>query len=74
MYLSCPPEIAKDFSPELRRLLGYAQGSPVMGFYSDPNGEDELVSPEEIFGDQVSAVARRASGEDVVNRTTGKKV
>jgi len=74
MYLSCPPEVAKDFTPELRRLLGYAQGSPVMGFYSDPAGEHELVSPEELFGDEVSAVARRSSGEDVVNRTTGKKV
>jgi len=74
MYLSCPPEIAKDFTPELRRLLGYAQGSPVMGFYSDPKGEQELVSPEELFGDEVSDVARRASGEDVVNRTTGKTV
>ena len=38
MYLACPPDIAKDFSTELRRLLGYAQGSPVMGFYSDPSG------------------------------------
>jgi ectoine hydroxylase-related dioxygenase (phytanoyl-CoA dioxygenase family) len=73
MYLSCPPEIAKDFTPELRRLLGYAQGSPVMGFYSDPNGERELVSPEELFGDEVSAVGRRASGEDVVNRTLGRQ-
>jgi ectoine hydroxylase-related dioxygenase (phytanoyl-CoA dioxygenase family) len=74
MYLSCPPEIAKNFTPELRRLLGYAQGSPVMGFYSDPAGEHELVSPEEIFGDEISAVARRTTGKDVVNRTTGKKV
>lgn len=72
MYLACPPEIAKDFTPELRRLLGYAQGSPVMGFYSDPSGQHELVSPEVLFGDDVSAVGQRASGEDVVSRTTGK--
>jgi len=72
MYLSCPPDIAKTFSPQLRRLLGYAQGSPVMGFYSDPEGARELTSPEELFGDEVSAVGRRDSGEDVVNRTTGK--
>ena len=72
MYLSCPPEIAKNFSPQLRRLLGYAQGSPVMGFYSDPNGARELTSPEELFGDEVSAVGRRAGGEDVVNRTLGR--
>ena len=73
MYLSCPPDIAKNFTPELRRLLGYAQGSPVMGFYSDPKGSCDIVSPEEIFGDDVSAVGRRASGEDVVNRTTGQR-
>ena len=72
MYLSCPPEIAKGFTPQLRRLLGYAQGSPVMGFYSDPDGAQELVSPEEMFGDEVSAVGQRASGEDVVNRTLGQ--
>jgi len=72
MYLSCPPEIAKDFTPQLRRLLGYAQGSPVMGFYSDPAGSSDIVSPEEIFGDAVSAVGQRASGEDVVKRTLGR--
>ena len=71
MYLSCPPEIAKNFTPQLRRLLGYAQGSPVMGFYSDPYGTTDIVSPEEMFGDAVSAVGQRASGEDVVNRTLG---
>ncbi len=71
MYLSCPPDIAKNFTPELRRLLGYAQGSPVMGFYSDPNGARETASPEALFGDEVSAVGQRTSGEDVVKRTTG---
>lgn len=73
MYLSCPPEIAKDFTPELRRLLGYTQGSPVMGFYSDPfsTGGAETASPETLFGDAVSAVGQRAGGEDVVNRTLG---
>ncbi|WP_427453244.1 phytanoyl-CoA dioxygenase family protein [Litorimonas sp. WD9-15] len=74
MYLSCPPEIAKTFTPKLRRLLGYTQGSPVMGFYSDPyNSGTETASPETLFGDVVSAVGQRASGEDVVSRTTGKK-
>jgi hypothetical protein len=72
MYLACPPDIAKDFTPEIRRLLGYAQGSPVMGFYSDPKGGHELASPEIMFGDDISAVGHRASGEDVVNRTTGR--
>ncbi len=72
MYLACPPDLAKTFSPQLRRLLGYAQGSPVMGFYSDPYGGAELVSPEVMFGDRVSAVGQRAGGEDVVKRTMGK--
>jgi len=43
-----------------------------MGFYSDPDGGEELVSPEVMFGDAVSAVGQRAGGEDVVSRTTGK--
>lgn len=72
MYLACPPDIAKNFTPELRRLLGYAQGSPVMGFYSNPKGGHELVSPEVIFGDDISAVGQRAGGQDVVNRTMGQ--
>ena len=72
MYLACPPNIAKNFTPEIRRLLGYAQGSPVMGFYSDPEGGHELASPEVMFGDDISAVGQRAGGEDVVNRTTGR--
>ena len=72
MYLSCPPEIAKNFTPELRRLLGYAQGSPVMGFYSNPKGGAETVSPETLFGDAISAAGQRAGGADVVARTTGK--
>ena len=31
-YLSCPPEVAKDFSPELRSLIGYSKGGYVLGF------------------------------------------
>lgn len=76
MYLSCPPDIAKDFTPKLRRLLGYAQGSPVMGFYSDPykaqGGGAEAASPEHVFGDAVTGVAQRTTGEDVVQRTKGQ--
>lgn len=65
-YLSCPPEIAKDFSPELRQLIGYAQGSPVMGFYSDPAGGAEAMPPEHLFGDKAGAAGKRVSAEDVV--------
>lgn len=48
-YLCCPPEIAKDFDPELRRLLGYSMGTYTIGYYSPPlpPGEGpEAVSPE----------------------------
>ena len=51
-YLSCPPEIAKTLSPELRALMGYTQGGPVLGFYSTPGepGEGvEVAAPETLF-------------------------
>ena len=54
-YLSCPPEIAKDISPEIRSLIGYSKGGYVLGFYSDPQdkyAEYESVSPENMFKDK----------------------
>ena len=51
-YLSCPPEVAAELSPELRALLGYSQGGRVLGFYSAPVGPGEgpeLASPERLF-------------------------
>ena len=54
-YLSCPPEIAKDISPEIRSLIGYSKGGYVLGFYSDlldKNAEYESVSPENMFKDR----------------------
>jgi len=50
-YLSCPPHIAKQFSPELRALIGY-RSHYTMGFCSLPlaPGEGgERVSPEALF-------------------------
>lgn len=41
-YLSCPPEIARDFSSQLQKLLGYTQGNYALGYYSDPYAEGEL--------------------------------
>ncbi len=52
-YLSCPPEIAKDFSPELRELLGYAMGSYALGYFTPPlpPGEGpEVTPPDWLFG------------------------
>ena len=51
-YLSCPPEIAKELSPELRSLMGYTKGGPVLGYYSTPGspGEGvEVAGPESLF-------------------------
>jgi ectoine hydroxylase-related dioxygenase (phytanoyl-CoA dioxygenase family) len=51
-YLSCPPDVAKDLSPELRALIGYSQGGTVLGFYSAPVGPGlgaEVASPERLF-------------------------
>jgi ectoine hydroxylase-related dioxygenase (phytanoyl-CoA dioxygenase family) len=52
-YLSCPPEYAKDFDPELQELLGYTMGSVACGYYSElkPAGEArELCPPEYSLG------------------------
>ena len=35
-YLSCPPDIARNFDPKLQDLLGYTQGEYALGYYSDP--------------------------------------
>lgn len=35
-YLCCPPEIAMDFDPKLRRLKGYSMGTYTIGYYSPP--------------------------------------
>ena len=46
------PELAKTLDSELRALMGYAQGGPVLGFYSDPVGPGkgaEVASPERLF-------------------------
>jgi ectoine hydroxylase-related dioxygenase (phytanoyl-CoA dioxygenase family) len=52
-YLSCPPEIAKDFGPDLQALLGYAMGSYALGYYTPPlppGQGPEIVPPDFLFG------------------------
>ncbi len=47
-YLSCPPEIAKDFPEELQDMLGYTMGQYAMGYFTPPGqpGENpECVTP-----------------------------
>jgi ectoine hydroxylase-related dioxygenase (phytanoyl-CoA dioxygenase family) len=56
-YLSCPPDIARGFAPELQDLMGYASGGYGLGFFTWPTpGEEgrEVRSIEE-------AVRQRAS-------------
>lgn len=56
-YLSCPPEIAKEFSPQLRALLGYSMGSYALGYFTPPlpPGEGpEITPPDWLFGEAAS--------------------
>ena len=74
-YLSYPPEIAKEFSPELRSLIGYSKGGYVLGFYTDPTdmeGKLESVSPEKIFGDSQDRYSTLATPENLVQGSSKK--
>ena len=56
-YLSCPPQIAKDFDPALRELLGYSMGSYALGYFTPPTGpgeNPEVVPPEFLFSGKVT--------------------
>lgn len=35
-YLTCPPDVAKNFEPELRDLLGYTMANYALGYYAPP--------------------------------------
>ena len=75
-YLSCPPEVAKELTPELRSLIGYSKGGYVMGFYSDPNhidGKLESVTPEKLFSDTKDKFTVLTSPENLVKESTKKK-
>ncbi|MEL6856850.1 MAG: phytanoyl-CoA dioxygenase family protein [Pseudomonadota bacterium] len=57
-YLSCPPEIAKDFDPELQAMLGYAMGSYALGYFTPPlppGQGPEVVPPEFLFNGKVAS-------------------
>ena len=74
-YLSCPPEVAKDFSPELRSLIGYSKGGYVLGFFTDPEDKEgrlESVSPEKIFGESKDQYESLATPENLVKQSTRK--
>ena len=74
-YLSCPPEVAKNFSPELRSLIGYSKGGYVLGFFTDPEDKEgrlESVSPEKIFGESKDHYESLATPENLVKESTRK--
>ncbi|MEM9180615.1 MAG: phytanoyl-CoA dioxygenase family protein [Pseudomonadota bacterium] len=57
-YLSCPPEIAKNFDPELQAMLGYAMGSYALGYFTPPlppGKGPEVVPPEFLFNGKVAS-------------------
>ena len=55
-YLAHPPEVAKEFSEELRRLIGYNYGGSYLGFV---NGDD----PHRIFEENYTGPAQRSTPE-----------
>ncbi|HIK76763.1 MAG TPA: mitomycin antibiotic biosynthesis protein [Gammaproteobacteria bacterium] len=72
-YLSCPPEIAKELSSELRSLIGYAKGGYVLGFYSDPYDEEakfESVSPENMFNNAKDEFDSLPNPEELIDKTS----
>ena len=74
-YLSCPPEVAKNFSPELRSLIGYSKGGYVLGFFTDPEDKEgrlESVSPEKIFGESKDQYESLATPENLIKESTRK--
>lgn len=65
-YLSCPPEIAKDLSPELQELLGYTMGNYALGYYSEPGSIGELtdiLAPEFALGRMPSGPTAGLGGD-----------
>ena len=45
-YLSCPPEIAREFSQELTELIGYTGGGVALGYYSDPHDHNDRAAKQ----------------------------
>jgi len=55
-YLSCPPHIARELSPELAQLIGYTGGGFTLGYYSDPEDIDKGTKKAEIAAGNEPAV------------------
>mgnify|MGYP003632351705 FL=1 len=70
-YLSCPPEIAKNFSAELQDMLGYTMGQFAMGYYTPPAApgeQPECVTPafavREVNGDALGGADLLAAAQE----------
>lgn len=53
MYLSCPPEVAKDLDPALQEMLGYTMMSYALGYFTPPDLDSDgpgLRAPEYALG------------------------
>ncbi|MEM7100516.1 MAG: phytanoyl-CoA dioxygenase family protein [Pseudomonadota bacterium] len=65
-YLAHPPEVAQEFSEELRRLIGYDYGGSYLGFH---NGDD----PHRIFEADYDGPAMRSTPKiDAATKTLPK--
>lgn len=75
-YLSCPPGIARNFSPELQAIPGYALGSYALGYFSPPLAPGqgpEAVPPSYLLdgnatgwgGDLLDTVSSRAKAGSI---------
>ncbi len=59
-YLSTPPELARNLSPQLQELIGYAMGQYALGYFTPPGnpGEHpELAPPQYSLGRSIDGDA-----------------
>ena len=68
-YLSCPPELVREYPTELQDMLGYTMGQYAMGYYTPPElpgKQPECVSPAFAVREVDSAAL---GGEDLLDAT-----
>lgn len=70
MYLSCPPQVARELEPELAALVGYAMSNYALGYYTPPlaPGEGpETVPPEWALGAKGAADEGSLGGAELLD-------
>ena len=55
-FLSCPPEVAKSLSEEMRKLIGYVQGGGALNYFAD------CLGPEAALDDKYDVMKPGAHG------------